>query len=95
MLHAVMTLVTVRVVPRSGRTNVAAEDDGRVVIRVRSAPEGGRATAAAARALADALGVAPGRIALRSGARSRTKVFAIDGLSEADVRMRLRATDGA
>jgi uncharacterized protein len=92
MLHAVMTLVTVRVVPRSGRTVVSVGDGERVVIRVRSAPEGGRATAEAARALADALGVAPGRIGLRSGARSRTKVFAVDGLAEPEVRMRLHAT---
>jgi uncharacterized protein len=87
-----MTLVTVRVVPRSGRTTVCVEDDGRVVIHVRSAPEGGKATAEAARALAEALGVAPGRIGLRTGARSRTKVFAVEGLGDLDVQMRLRAT---
>ena len=90
MLHAAMGSVTVRVVPRAGRTAVEASDD--VVIRVRAAPEGGRATAEAARALAAALGVAPSAVTLRTGARSRVKVFAIDGLTSEDALRRLRAT---
>jgi hypothetical protein len=87
-----MALVTVRVVPRSAHTSVSMDEDGRIVVRVRSAPEGGRATAEAARALAEAVGVASSRIGLRTGARSRTKVFAIEDVSDADVAMRLRAT---
>ncbi|MGZ4148321.1 MAG: DUF167 domain-containing protein [Actinomycetota bacterium] len=87
-----MALVTVRVVPRSAHTSVSVDEGGRIVGGVRSAPEGGRATAEAARALAEAVGVAPSRIVLRMGARSRTKVFAIEDLSDADVTMRLRAT---
>lgn len=93
MLHAAMASVTVRVVPRAGVTSVAPGPQG-VVVRVRSAPQGGRATEEARRALAAALGVAPWRITLRTGARARTKVFDVDGLSRDDVAMRLRATLG-
>jgi uncharacterized protein YggU (UPF0235/DUF167 family) len=87
-----VTLLTVRVVPRSARRSVSLDESGRVVVRVRAAPERGRATAEAARALADALAVAPSSIALRTGGRSRTKVFVVESLAHDDVLMRLRAT---
>ena len=44
-------------------------------------------------ALADALGVAGSSVVLRRGARSRTKVFEIEGVDQAGAEMRLRATD--
>jgi uncharacterized protein YggU (UPF0235/DUF167 family) len=87
-----MASVTVRVVPRSGVTAVSVEEDGRIVVRVRAAPERGRATEEARHALASALDVAPARIALRTGARSRKKVFSVEGMTEADLMMRLRTT---
>ena len=85
-----MASIRVRVTPRSGRTEVEAGADG-VVIRVRAAPEAGKATEEAARALADALGVPPTRVRLRTGARSRTKMYEVDGLSSDDLQRRLRA----
>lgn len=89
MLHLDMATITVRVAPRSGRTAVEIGPDG-VVIRVRAAPEGGRATEEAARALAETLDVPRSRVRLRSGARSRTKTFDIDGLSVQDLQQRIR-----
>jgi uncharacterized protein len=77
MLHAQVATFTVRVVPRSGRTAVEEGSDGSLTIRVRSSPEGGRATREAARALARWLGVPPSAVGLRTGARSRTKVFEV------------------
>ena len=86
-----MGLVTVRVVPRSGRT--AVEVDGRgIVVRVREAPEAGRATEAARRALADALGVPASATRLRHGARSTTKVYEVPGFDQPGAEVRLRAT---
>ncbi len=84
-----MASITVRVVPRSGRTKVEVGPDG-VVVRVRSAPERGRATDEAARALADALGVAPGRVRLRTGARSRTKTFDVEDMTPEELERRIR-----
>jgi uncharacterized protein YggU (UPF0235/DUF167 family) len=89
MLHGEMATVTVRVVPRSGRTRVEAGAAG-VVIRVRAAPEGGRATLEAAEALASAVGVPARDVSLRTGARSRTKVFDVRGLDGAELEARLR-----
>ena len=91
MLHGAMGLVTVRVVPKAGRTSVGLDDRG-IVVRVRAAPEGGRATEEARRALAEALGVPGSAVTLRRGTRSRTKVFEVAGLEQQQAEMRLRAT---
>jgi len=91
MLHVEMGTVTVRVMPRSGRTVVEGGlDDLRV--RVRAAAEGGKATEEARRAIASTLGVAPSRVRVLRGATSRTKVFEIEGLTADDLRVRLGAT---
>ena len=84
-----MASITVRVVPRSGRIKVEVGPEG-TVVRVRSAPERGRATQEAARALADALGVAASRVRLRTGARSRTKTFEVDGMTLEELERRMR-----
>jgi hypothetical protein len=70
--------VTVRLVPRSSRTSVGLDDRG-ILVRIRAAPEGGRATEEARRALAEALGVPGTGVSLRRGGRSRTKVFEVQG----------------
>ncbi len=82
--------ITVRVTPRAGRTEVTTGPSG-VVVRVRAAPEGGKATAEAAAALAAALGVPRTAVRLRSGARSRVKKFAIEGLAPGEPERRLQA----
>jgi uncharacterized protein len=88
MLHGGMGAVTVRVVPRAGTTAVERGPEG-IRVRVRAAPEGGRATEEARRAIASALRVAPSTVRLVRGARSRTKVFEIEGLTADDLRVRL------
>jgi uncharacterized protein YggU (UPF0235/DUF167 family) len=75
-----MPIVTVRVVPRSGRTLVEPNEDGSYTIRVRAAPVGGEATDQARRALADHLGVPQTSVRLLSGARSKVKRFRLDRL---------------
>ena len=64
-------------------------EDGAIRIRVGAAPEDGRATEAARRALAKALGLRRTAVALEAGATSRTKRFRVDGLEEATARQRL------
>jgi uncharacterized protein YggU (UPF0235/DUF167 family) len=78
MLHGAMETVTVRVVPRSGRSAVETAADGTVTIRVRAAPAEGAATREATKLLAAHFGVAPSAVRLRIGHRSRVKVFEID-----------------
>ncbi|MGU3495980.1 DUF167 family protein [Xanthobacteraceae bacterium A53D] len=76
--------VSVRATPRGGRDaidGIMVLSDGREVlkIRVRVAPEDGAATAAVAKVLAHAAGVAHSTVRLVSGATARLKVFHVPG----------------
>ena len=83
-----MGTISVRVTPRSARPGITVQDD-QVAIHVPAPAEGGRATEEARRALASALGIPPSWVALRSGARSRRKVFEVQGMASGDVLRRL------
>ena len=63
------------------------------MVRVRAAPEGGRATEEARRALAEGFGVPGSEVTLHRGTRSRTRVFEVAGLDQQQAEMRLRATE--
>ncbi|MBO0846530.1 MAG: DUF167 domain-containing protein [Nocardioides sp.] len=76
--------VTIRVRPGAGRTAVGGSYDGALVVRVAARAVDGRATEAALRAVADALGVRRRELTLVTGATSRTKVVEIpDGAAAA------------
>ncbi|MEC9424713.1 MAG: DUF167 domain-containing protein [Actinomycetota bacterium] len=81
-------VLVVRVTPKSRSTDVRITD-GVVQVRVSAAPEDGRATEAARRALASALGLRRTAVELEAGATSRIKRFRVDGLNEATARQRL------
>ena len=68
--------LAVRVTPgaRSEGIEIA---DGRVLVKVRSKPEDGKATAAVTGLLAVALGISSTQISLLRGATSREKLFRI------------------
>lgn len=68
--------LAVRVTPgaRSEGIEIA---DGRVLVKVRTKPEDGKATAAVAALLAVALGISSTQISLLRGATSREKLFRI------------------
>jgi uncharacterized protein YggU (UPF0235/DUF167 family) len=68
---------------------VEASIDG-IVVRVRSAPEGGRATEEARKAPAVALGIPASGVTLRRGHRSREKIFDLAEMTEEQALQRLR-----
>lgn len=70
--------IAVRVTPRASRNAVLVAEDGSIRVAVTAAPEGGKATAAARKLLAKALGVAKTRLVLLRGAAARDKVFRLD-----------------
>jgi uncharacterized protein YggU (UPF0235/DUF167 family) len=74
--------VPVRVRPGAGRDRVGGRYDGphgpALVVAVGAPAVDGRATEAVRRALAGALGVRAGAVALKVGATSRDKVFVVD-----------------
>ena len=77
-----MVTIAVRVKPGASRTRISGHHDGphgpALVIAVTAPAVGGRATEAARRALAEALGVRRSAVALRTGAASRDKLFTVD-----------------
>ncbi|MDG4796577.1 DUF167 domain-containing protein [Micromonospora sp. WMMD1082] len=91
--------VAVRVKPGASRARVGGRFDGphgpALVIAVHPPAVDGRATEAARRALAAALGVRPAAVSLRSGAASRDKLFLVTPAGP-DLAGRLsRLRDGA
>ena len=81
-------VLEVRITPNARRNDVRYED-GTIRIRVGAAPEDRRATEAARRALAKALGLRRPAVTLEAGATSRTKRFRVAGLNEVTARQRL------
>ena len=66
--------MAVRVKPGSSRVGVGGDHDGALVIRVAARAVDGKATEAALRALAEALGIRRSAVSLVTGASSRAKV---------------------
>jgi uncharacterized protein YggU (UPF0235/DUF167 family) len=77
-----MVALAVRVKPGSSRTRVGGSYPGpygpALVVAVSAPAVDGRATEAARRALAEALGLRPAAVLLRSGAASRDKLFMVE-----------------
>lgn len=81
----------VRVTPRADTDRVGPYADGLLRVRVTRPPADGEANRAVLRLVARALGVPSSTLTLVAGARSRTKRYAVSGLSAADLRDRLSA----
>jgi len=82
-------VVVVRVTPRATASAVGPWRDDVLHVRVRQAAVEGAANSATLKAVADALGVAPSAARLLSGARSRVKRIAVDGLDAEALAHRL------
>jgi len=72
-------LVRVHVQPRARREAIEGVRAGRLLVRVKAPPAGGRANAAVVRLLARACGVAPSRVELVRGAGGREKTLRVRG----------------
>ena len=84
-------VLRVRVTPRSGRDEVIGWQDGELRVRVRAAPEEGRANEAVRRLIAKQTGVPASAVEVVRGGTARTKTLRITGLSEEEARARLGA----
>lgn len=82
--------LTVRVIPKASRTEIAdIMEDGTVRIRVTAPPTEGRANQALVDFLAQVLDVAPSDIEIVAGHNRRDKIVAIVGLTPQEVEERL------
>ena len=91
MIHQTATGVEidVRVIPRAGRSALAGERDGRVLVRLSAPPVDGAANDALVEFLAAHFDCAKRHVRIVSGEKSRSKRVAIAGISAATVRQRL------
>jgi uncharacterized protein YggU (UPF0235/DUF167 family) len=82
-------MLTVMVVSRAGADHVGPWSEGVLKVRVTRPPADGEANAAVIAAVARALHIAPSRIELVAGRRSRRKRLRIDGLDQPELRARM------
>lgn len=69
--------IAVRVAPGASR-NAVVHAEGGLKVQVTQVAEGGKATEAVRKLLAQALGIAPSRLVLVRGATSRDKLFRVE-----------------
>lgn len=72
--------LTVRVKPRAQQPSMTKADDGTFVVAVSDPAVGGKANAAVIKAVAEHFDVAPSRVTLVHGHKSRKKIVDIEGL---------------
>ncbi len=82
-------VVSVRAHPGSRREGILGVHAGALRIGVNAAPENGKANAAIARVLAEALGCKPSAVELISGSTSRDKKFLVQGWTNRDLKAKL------
>jgi uncharacterized protein (TIGR00251 family) len=83
--------VEVRAKPRAHKSRVVGVRDGALEVALAAPPVDGAANEALVETLAKACGVAKSAVTLVRGASGRSKLLAVTGLTEADVRARLGA----
>ena len=79
-------VVTVRVTPRSSRTEILWVQDGVLKVKLNAPPVDGAANAELVKLLARKLGVSRSAIELVSGQTSRTKRLRVTGVTHEQVR---------
>ncbi len=85
-----MAELHVKVTPKARRREIIGFEGECLLVKLTSAPEKGKANKELVRLLGELLGIAQSRIQLLSGATSRHKKVAIEGLSDEQVRMSLK-----
>ena len=78
--------LTVRVVPRSSRSEIVGEHDGALKIKLTSPPVDGAANAELIALIAKTLGVPRSDVVITSGESSKTKQLRITGVTASQIR---------
>ena len=88
-----MAILRVHVVPNATSDCVVGEHGGAVKIKLRAPAVEGKANAALISFLSKQLNISRRAIVLERGHKSRDKLIRVNGLSQEDVRNRLRKRD--
>ena len=83
-MHSVSkSTISVRVLAGAGRDEVSGVTDGVLLVRVAVPAREGRANRTLCRLLAKQLDVAPSRVVITRGQRSRVKLVEVEGVDQA------------
>ena len=85
-----MPVLELAVIPRSAADRVGPYADGVLRVRVTRPPADGEANRAVLRLVARALDLAPSRVQLVAGSRTRRKRVLVEGVGEGELEERLR-----
>ena len=85
------TTFTVRVIPRSSKTEIVGELEGALKIKLKSPPVDGAANAELIRFLSKLLSIPKSNIGIASGETSRSKRMTISGITPAQINEILQA----
>lgn len=77
--------VEVRLRPRGSRDELIGVRDGVLQAKVTAAPVDGKANKALCKLIAKRVGVAPSRVSVVRGAKSREKVVRVEGIDQAEL----------
>jgi uncharacterized protein (TIGR00251 family) len=83
------TRISLKVIPGSSRDDVAGWLEDVLKVRVRAPPERGKANSAVEKLLANALAIPPNTVRIVSGMTGARKIAEIEGLSLAEIHVRL------
>jgi uncharacterized protein (TIGR00251 family) len=89
LAHVPAALLSIRVIPRARRTEIAGRRGDAIMVRVAAPPVDGAANDALIACLAARLALPQRQIAIVRGATARDKTVAIEGVSLGDVLRRL------
>ena len=89
MVDAVETLIKVKVIPRSSRTEIAGKENDVYRVKMTDPPVEGRANNALIALLAEKLGIPKRDIEITAGKTSRMKTVRLHGLTKADIAQTL------
>jgi len=91
MADSVETVIKVKVLPRSSRTEILGKENGVYRVKITDPPVEGKANKALIALLAEKLGAAKRDIEITAGKTSRIKTVRLHGLTEATVTQALEA----
>jgi hypothetical protein len=84
--------IEVRLRPRGGRDELVGMNEGVLRARVKAAPVDGKANRALCRLIAKRVGVAPSRVSVVHGEKSREKLVRVEGIDQAAMVAALRGS---
>ncbi len=82
-------LIPVAVTPRSSRSAITRDEEGRVRVYLNSPPADGRANEELVRLFSRVLGIAKSRISIEKGGRGLNKLLSIEGMTKDQVLDRI------